>query len=375
MLDPVLSSRLSFLFSRIITPAWLLTGAMFKMYFDMPRALPQTIWRPAHEMGVNLQHLLHVIIATEFVLVGIMVFSRRWARLAAIVILTFFSLILINEVRLGSDSCGCMGKVHTPPLLILIIDGIILIGELLFKPLPKAKAKPEGSVKRRWLGLKPAATMMAAVWVVASFGVAFGYPMLIPEPPPQDPPPKEPLKPDPENGDTQTSEVNDNGEQPADPDAVVPDEPDPVVVDAPPAPRLSRPPDYYVPSLDEWVGKHWNELEIAAWVNRHPADINKGRRYVIFYNPTCDHCHDLLTDYFTGDLPVPTTVVAIPETKRGFERSGRYPMPCDQCEKLQLRFGCDWIIGPPLVVALEDGVVVCATEAEDVYEPQCLIWH
>ena len=342
MIDPRLSSNLSTVCSRIITPAWLLTGALFKLYFDAPSFLPKTIWEPAEAMGINLQHMLHVIIALEFVLFGIMVLSSRWARPVAIALLTFFALILINEIRIGSDSCGCMGGIHTPPLLILIIDGVILIGELLFKPMPRAKR--EAAAERLGARLKPVLIALAVLWVLGSFGVAFGVPKLIGEPPV--------IPPEP------VIEVVEN--------------PDPEVI---PPPALTRPPDYYVPSPEEWVGKHWYKLDIAAWVNRHPADITKGKRYVIFYNPTCDHCYDLLKKYFAAELPVPTTVIAIPEYKTHFERQGRYGMPCTKCEKIQLQFGCDWIIGPPLVVALEDGIVKCAVEAEDVDEPQCLKWH
>ncbi|UCD76704.1 MAG: hypothetical protein JSV91_07210 [Phycisphaerales bacterium] len=337
MLDPRLSSILSTTFSRIITPAWLLTGALFKLYFDAPSTLPKTIYGPAHEWGIDLQILLYVLIALEFVLFGVMVLSARWARPVAIAVLSFFALILINEVRIGSDSCGCMGGIHTPPLLILIIDGVILIGELLFKPILKPKA--EGG--KSGLRLKPVTALLAVGWVVASFGVAFGVPALRSEPPTE--PEPEPTTP-------------------------------PVAQTEIPPPPLTRPPDYYVSEPEEWIGSHWYELDVAAWLNEHPADITKGRQYVIFYNPTCDHCFDLLDTYFLGELPVPTTVIAFPQQKNRFDRGG-WDMPCENCDQRQLRFGCDWLIQPPLVVALEDGIVKCATEAEDVIEPQCLIWH
>jgi len=136
-----------------------------------------------------------------------------------------------------------------------------------------------------------------------------------------------------------------------------------------------QPPDYYVFEPDSWIGQRWEDLEIARYINGSVTDYCKGRRYVIFYNPTCDHCFDVLEAYFSEDLPVPTTIVAIPEYKRKFETEGVYEMPCVDCEKLTLKFGCDWIISPPTVVALEDGVIKCAIEGEEVEEPHCLIWH
>ena len=50
-------------------------------------------------------------------------------------------------------------------------------------------------------------------------------------------------------------------------------------------------------------------------------------------------------------------------------------MPCEACERLELPLGCDWLVTPPVVIALEDGVVRCAKEAEEPDEPECLIWR
>jgi len=169
-----LTHTLSIILSRIVTPAWLLTGALFKLYFDMPRALPMTIWKPAHAWGIDLQILLHVIVGIELLMVGVMVLSSRWARPLAIFILTLFSLILIGEILLDNDSCGCLGKIHTPPLLILIIDGIILLGEILCRPQPRPKSE-----KRTGFSWQPWPVTIMFVWAIASFGASFGIPQLL----------------------------------------------------------------------------------------------------------------------------------------------------------------------------------------------------
>jgi hypothetical protein len=119
----------------------------------------------------------------------------------------------------------------------------------------------------------------------------------------------------------------------------------------------------------------WDDLDITKFLAQQPKDINIGRRYVIFYGPTCEHCYELLTIHFRGALPAPTTVIAIPQFKDRWETEGVFQMRCTECEQLELRLGCDYLIEPPLVIALENGVVQCAVETDDADDPKCLIWH
>ncbi|MCI0433356.1 MAG: hypothetical protein L0271_06885, partial [Gemmatimonadetes bacterium] len=84
-------------------------------------------------------------------------------------------------------------------------------------------------------------------------------------------------------------------------------------------------------------------------------------------------CHELLELHFTGALVIPTAAVAVPESKAGFETSGVLPMPCSDCEQLELPVGTTWWFTPPILVALQDGVIVCVdSEIEDVEYPDCL---
>jgi hypothetical protein len=137
----------------------------------------------------------------------------------------------------------------------------------------------------------------------------------------------------------------------------------------------SKRPGYYVTKTGDWQGERWSELELAAYMSRQPQDVDEGQRYVIFYSRSCDHCQALFERYFSAPAPVPTTIVAIPETKAGFTRETWLEMHCEGCEELELPAGTDWIMTTPIVVALEDGKVVCAKEGEDAEAPQCLVWH
>ena len=102
-------------------------------------------------------------------------------------------------------------------------------------------------------------------------------------------------------------------------------------------------------------------------------DLHVGKQYVVFYSLTCDHCEALMYAYF--EFPtIPTTLVAIPQSTAGFNYDGAFENPCFDCNKTELKVGPDWIIGSPLVVALENGVIRCVTENEDYEAPACLIW-
>jgi hypothetical protein len=111
---------------------------------------------------------------------------------------------------------------------------------------------------------------------------------------------------------------------------------------------------------------------LFGWVKEWPIDIRDGKQYIIFYSLTCDHCETLLWSHF--EFPeFPTTLVAIPQSTDGFNYDGAFDNPCYDCKTTELRIGADWIIGTPLVVALENGIVLCATENEDYEAPACLI--
>ena len=83
----------------------------------------------------------------------------------------------------------------------------------------------------------------------------------------------------------------------------------------------------------------------------------------------------LLEFHFAFGEIAPTTLIAIPESKSGFETEGLLDQPCLDCTELELPVGTDWLMTPPVLVAIEDVVVQCAKEAEDSEAPECLLWH
>jgi hypothetical protein len=116
----------------------------------------------------------------------------------------------------------------------------------------------------------------------------------------------------------------------------------------------------YLPDFPSMVGQRFDEIPFARLMTgRIPRDILSGRWIVIYYRENCEHCHILLGTYFTGKLPVRTLTVSIPDVEP------EYDNPCDECVKLSLAKGPNYIVGSPIILAIKDGVVECVVENAD----------
>lgn len=136
----------------------------------------------------------------------------------------------------------------------------------------------------------------------------------------------------------------------------------------PPAPARTWPgppaqlEPFYVAEFGDAVGKPLADIEFARLVeNRLPKDFLEGRWIVVFFREDCDHCFDLLASHFTGELPVRTLTIAIPDA----DPDAILGNPCDNCAKVSLLKGPNYVIGTPVVLAIEDGVVACVVENVD----------
>jgi hypothetical protein len=132
---------------------------------------------------------------------------------------------------------------------------------------------------------------------------------------------------------------------------------------------------WYELDVSDWVGQNIRDIDLLQYVRGLPEDLEEGEQYIIFYSRTCDHCQMLLDFQFGFGVPVPTTLVAVPENQEGFETDGVLENPCLDCQLAELPIGVNWIMTPPVVLALRDGEVICAREAEDSDMPECLPFH
>jgi len=300
--------------TRLVFPIWLLSGAILKLVDRSPANLPAALVKGLGGLGLDLAFVLRYSIAVELVVVAVVWLLPRLARPVALAMLAAFVPVLVGDLVLGASSCGCFGAVPVPPWVTLGMDLTLLVGVWwLGGKAPSLRV--EGPLP---LGRSLAVACLALV----GFALAFGLPA-------------------------------------------------PAGTPSATAARLPAA-GYFLPDYRAWIGKRWQELEIASYVAGMPADLAQGRQYVVFYRKDCGHCHALLDTFFTQDLPGPTTVIAVPE-RAGFPTAGIKPMPCTACRRAELPVGCDWFFKTPVVVRLQDGVVECAAEV-DAANPECLVW-
>jgi hypothetical protein len=304
---------------RLFVPAWIFFGALTKVRGATPKSLPRSILDAGGIFGIQDHFLLLAILTIiEFCFIGIMLFAPRLARHAAISILSIFLVVLSVEMfGYGNyESCGCFGEKSIAPTTMFAIDFALLLGVIVFKPHKSTAAKN----KSRLIVIPSLATIFILLSCYYTFSTIMS-------------------KKHSSKGVTSTS----------------------------------LPSSWYPKRIGDWLGKSVDDIELFSWVIDWPNDIREGKQYVIFYSLSCDHCEALLWAHF--EFPsIPTTLVAIPQSVDGFNYDGGFDNPCHDCGTTELQVGTDWIIGSPLVIAIEQGIVKCATENEDYEAPACLIW-
>jgi len=313
-----LRSSVAVLLARVIIPLWLGTGAVLKIMDGSPSNLPAALVKWLGALGVDLRFVLEFSIAVELIVVGVMILVPGLARLAGILMLGSFLPVLIGDVALGASSCGCFGAVQIPPWVTLVTDVIFLIALLLI-----ARGVPALKMPR---SLPTGQVVVAGLWSVLSVAVAFGL-----------------------TSSGIPAEIESNG---------------PEAVSSGPAEG------YYLPDYDSWIGQSFSQLDVARWIRGLPADLDDGQQYMLFYRKDCEHCHELMEFFFTEELPLPTTAVAVPD-RAGFPTVGVQPFVCAGCRLAELPAGVDWFLQTPVLVKLADGVVECAAEVT-ADNPTCL---
>lgn len=331
---------------RFIVPLWVLAGAAAKLHATSPSLLPKHLIKVLDGMGANLHVALAFFVTVEFIAVAVMVLVPRLARATAVFMLGTFCLVLIHELVNGNvTSCGCFGGgVSPPPWLMLAIDLALLISVVA---LP---IRPLRAVSDR-VGMAGVTLVAVALggWSFARImGSATGTTIT--------------MQDEPTIGEDDASDdVASDGTA--------------AEHAAPTGERTLTLPAYYSLDTADWAGRRARDIDLISWVQGLPASIDSGQAYIIFYSRTCEHCHELLLEHFSYEPPATTVLVSVPESTEGFAVDGVLENPCADCLELALPVGVDWLMTPPVVIAVEDGVVQCAKEAEDGWAPECLTWH
>lgn len=309
---------------RLVIPAWITTGAIFKLVEGKASLLPSNIFDLfVKQLEIPGYPLLATIIALEFFAIAVMVFLGRYARAMAIFMMAAFCGILIGELVKGSASCGCLGANSPPPWLMLTIDGVLLLGCIFLRDTRPASERPAP----KKTSMKPG---LGAVGGFTLAGAIVAFVMVVPE----------------------------GTNTPVDPDPV---NPTPAVTTLPAL--------VYIDSDAGLVGQPWRDVAVMQYLlleNTPERDLDTGTTHVVMYGRTCDHCEEMFWDDFAPDDDLARTVVAveIPGSTDAWHGDSAWDMPETQVEHLRMPLGAEYIITTPLILTIEDGVVTCAKEGD-----------
>jgi hypothetical protein len=343
-----LTEKIGFALCRVVVPLWILMGVVFKLYAGSPSTLPQTIRDAARGAGIDLGTLLYTLIGLEILAIGVMVMLARFARPMAIFMLSAFCVILIGEIIKQGESCGCFGGIiPVEPWQMLIADGLLLAGVILFRPkVPETSIGPGRAIP------------IAAGLAIVGIGVSFAAGAVLHKERAQEVIEDDDVVDEPGFDEL----IVDNGGEGRD---VTPPRPrrDPSIN---PAPR-SLPAYWYPDDPDAWVGKPWREVEVFQFMPRWPEGLDEGTHYVVLYSRTCSHCRDMFEFDLVMPREHPTIAIEIPASRTRLT-SPAWPLPPDLAENVRLMslpLGTDWtMITAPTALRIENGIVTCVQEGD-----------
>ena len=350
---------------RLVVPAWILAGAAFKLWERNPQLLPKPVTDVTDFVFVRtlgipresyLEPAMRFMIGFEIMAALLMVVAPvQAARSLGVSLLSLFCIILGVLLASGAASCGCFGASGPSPAWMLGIDGALLLGMLVLRPrgrrLPPAEA-----------GRKVASVMFVPLLI--GLGIAYGVPqraaVVLDDGGAATAKTTDVTKPTEVTKSTETTTPTDVTKVP---DTATPTEPTPPRTASapwPPMPATAKP--WYAPEFDGWKGKRLDSQEVMLLVQRPlPADLNTGRHHVVFMREDCEHCHELLLKYFSGKLETPVTSIAVPDATGELMEN-----PCTECGKAVLPKGITYVFSTPVLLTVQDGMVVgVCTNADD----------
>ena len=338
---------------RVIVPAWVLAGALLKFGARDPSLMPKSFRNIAHGMSLDLKTTLSVVLVIEMCAICVMLFNKNWSRLTALLMLSVFVIVLAMELLSGNmTNCGCLGSYSPPPWIMLLIDSVLLFLVVTMHPSPLGMKCMTRLGNVQAFVMAAVASTIAVMWVLDKPVVAGST-----------------LPPPTASAVAEGDEAMIGGGGSTGNEAFGQATSDAPSTDTVPAR------DWYELDTSDWVGKQAKDIDLVKFIRGLPDDLDEGEQYLIFYSRTCDHCQMLLEFHFGFGSPVPTTLVAVPENVEGFSTEGLLDNPCMDCRPAELPPGVNWIMTPPVVMALRDGEVVCVKEGEDSDAPECLPFH
>ena len=259
----------------LLCVAWLLAGALFKLYKGSPNDLPESV----QEMSpLGLYDTFRWAIALELCIAALAIFWARVGWVFVAMIYAIFLGILGMLVAEGATNCGCFGSsVTLKPWHMMTIDGVLLLLLLISQPWKR-------------FGSGASAGKRLAV-LVPIFAIAFWLPW------------------------TKHQEI-DFG---PDPGVVVDGSDDGNQDPASPGPGTAKVDTgkavFHELKTDTWEGAMWFETD--AFLLSHPPDALGNipvPAHVVVYRKSCEHCQAHIEELALNPIPDKAVVLLrIPE--------------------------------------------------------------
>jgi len=111
--------------------AWVLTGAIFKLFWGTPALLPKVVRDLPLELGLTY----NLAIGIELAISVVALTKPRWGWWMQAALLLVFDLVLSTQIAAGETNCGCFGaKLSVDPRVMLAADSALLVGLLAARP-------------------------------------------------------------------------------------------------------------------------------------------------------------------------------------------------------------------------------------------------
>jgi len=128
--NPERRSRLAVAWIWLIA-AWVLSGAVFKLFWGTPALLPKVVRDLPLELGLTY----NLAIGIELAIAGVALSKPRWGWWMQAALLLVFDLVLSTQIAAGETNCGCFGaKFSVDPRIMLAVDSALLLGLFVARP-------------------------------------------------------------------------------------------------------------------------------------------------------------------------------------------------------------------------------------------------
>ncbi len=115
-----------------LAAAWLLAGALFKLFSGSPKLLPPLI---REHTPFDWDLTFHLAIAIELSLVFLAVCKPHLGWAPLLLLFAVFEVVLADMLVAGAESCGCFGETITiSPAVMMGIDGVLFVAIVLTRP-------------------------------------------------------------------------------------------------------------------------------------------------------------------------------------------------------------------------------------------------